>query len=203
MKKILASAALVLTIIVSPAAAFAHVVVKPAEVETASFQTFNTGVPNEKDMAVTGLRLVIPSGLQYVQPTVKPGWTIEEKTSGGGEFPTVTEISWTAGSIPAGQRDDFTFSAQAPAKATNLAWKAYQTYEDGTVVAWDQKPNGKDEEGTTPYSETKVVDELSDKKSAAATHKDDNSSDSTATVGVALGTLGVLLGAGALLTKRK
>lgn len=200
MKKTLASLMAATTIILSPAVAFAHVVVSPAEVPVASSQTFNTGVANEKDMAVTGLRLVMPAGLNEVSPTVKPGWNVDIKKDGD----TVTELNWTGGSIPAGQRDDFTFGAQAPAKTTTLAWKAYQTYEDGTIVAWDQTPNGKDEESATPYSETKVINDLV--APAAETYNDSSENDSngtTSTIALAAGVIGIVLGASALVTKRK
>lgn len=138
--------------------AFAHVVVKPDTVGVSAFQTFTTGVPNEKDNPTTQIRLVIPDGLKEVSPTVKPGWKIDEKKDGD----NVTEITWSGGQIPVGQRDDFTFSAQAPDKETTLAWKAYQTYSDGTVVSWDQTPdpNKKDDDSLTPYSQTKVVNDL-------------------------------------------
>ena len=135
----------------------AHVVVKPSQVNVATFQTFSIGVPNEKDIAVTGLRLTIPSGLKDVTPTVKPGWTISTKTSGD----DITEIDWTGGTVPAGLRDDFSFSAQAPDNTTTLNWKAYQTYADNTIVAWDQDPSSipSGQEGT-PYSKTVVVNDL-------------------------------------------
>jgi uncharacterized protein YcnI len=60
---------------VSPA--FAHVVVRPAQVGVGAFQTFTVGVPNEKDKATVAVRLVLPEGLGHVSPNVKPGWTIE------------------------------------------------------------------------------------------------------------------------------
>jgi uncharacterized protein YcnI len=146
----------------------AHVVVKPNQVNVAAFQTFTVGVPNEKELPTVGLRLMIPDNLKHVSPNVKPGWNVIVKKSGEGEDAKVTEISWTGGSIPAGQRDDFLFSAQAPADAGAINWKAYQTYQDGTVVAWDQDPNapkpsvapGEEGESTTPYSVTKVVNDL-------------------------------------------
>ena len=142
--------------------ASAHVVVKPSSVGVASFQAFNTSVPNEKDVATTSLRLIVPDGLKYVSPTVKPGWTVTSKASGTGESATVTELDWNGGSIPAGQRDDFTFSAQAPAAPTTLMWKAYQTYANGQVISWDQAPDSKnlDSEGVTPYSRTDVINDL-------------------------------------------
>jgi uncharacterized protein YcnI len=141
------------------------VVVKPSQAGVASFVTFTVSVPNEKDVATTEVRLLIPDGLAYVTPTVKPGWKITvEKDKGG----AVTVISWV-GSLPPGFRDDFTFSAQVPAQPGELAWKAYQTYKGNVVVAWDldpKDPAAHDHEalqktGKGPYSVTKVVDDLS------------------------------------------
>jgi uncharacterized protein YcnI len=194
MKKVVASVLAAIGVICMPAVAFAHVVVQPAQVETAAFQTFSVGVPNEKEVAVTGLRLVIPAGLGEVSPNVKPGWNIDIKKDGE----TVKEITWSGSSIPASQRDDFVFSAQAPENETSLNWKAYQTYADGSVVAWDQKPDGKDSEDSTPYSVTKVVKDLS-----ATTTPASNDDNSTNTLAVAIGTLGVILGLAALITRRK
>ena len=53
----------------------------------------------------------------------------------------VTEIDWTDGNLPVGQRVDFLFQAQVPPTPTTLKWKAYQTYSDGEVVSWDQTPS--------------------------------------------------------------
>jgi len=112
-----------------------------------------------------------------VSPNVKPGWEINVKKEGDGEDAKVTEIDWTGGSIPSGQRDDFLFSAQVPADTTTLQWKAYQTYADGTQVSWDQKPQANmsdddreamEKKGLGPYSETKIVNDL---KNQAMTDK--------------------------------
>lgn len=146
----------------------AHVVVRPNQVNVAAFQTFTVGVPNEKELPTVGVRLVIPENLKHVSPNVKPGWSVVVKKSGEGEDARVTEISWTGGTIPTGQRDDFLFSAQAPASAGSIDWKAYQTYQDGTVVAWDQDPNvpkpsvapGEVAHSSSPYSVTQVVNDL-------------------------------------------
>lgn len=155
----------------------AHVGVKPNQVGVAAFQTFTVGVPVEKDMATVAVRLVIPEGVEHVSPNVKPGWTVTTKQSDvpegisdgdeHGEGP-VTEILWTGGVIPKGQRDDFLFSAKVPGEETTLKWKAYQTYADGSVIAWDldksQQPKdseGKDDYSKSgPYSETKIVNDL-------------------------------------------
>lgn len=145
--------------------AFAHIVVRPNQVGVAAFQTFTVGVPVEKDIPTTSVRLIIPEGLQHVTPNVKPGWEVAVKEEGQGESATVTEITWTGGAIPSGQRDEFLFSAQVPAKEAKVVWKAYQTYADGSVVAWDQDPNdhhGHDNGATDggPYSETNVVNDI-------------------------------------------
>jgi uncharacterized protein YcnI len=115
----------------------AHVVVRPAEVTTASFQTFTVSVPNEKGQPNTALKVLIPQDLKHVTPTVKPGWTVAIEKDGEGENASIKSLTWKDGSIPAGFREDFTFSAQAPASASEIQWKAYQTYADGNTVAWD------------------------------------------------------------------
>lgn len=166
---VISSAVSMLLLIVLPV--FAHVTVKPNQANVAAFQTFTMGVPTEKDIPTVALRLVMPDGLNYVSPNVKPGWTITTKKEGEGEGAKVTEIEWTGGSIPAGQRDEFLFSAQVPADETTITWKAYQTYEDGTVVSWDQNPDSlknlsdaqkeeNEKKGVGPYSQTKVVNDL-------------------------------------------
>jgi uncharacterized protein YcnI len=182
--------------------AAAHVVVRPAEVQTASFQTFAVGVPNEREVAVTKLELKVPGALQFVSPTVHTGWEITTAGSGSGEDATVTDITWAGGSIPAGQRDEFTFSAKVPSKTTSLEWKAYQTYEDGTVVSWDQKPSSEDAEGATsgPYSVTKVVAQTAAdatisqaQKDAADAKTDAKHTKTIAYAGVALALVGIFL----------
>jgi uncharacterized protein YcnI len=163
-RKILASSLVSLCyLVISVTSAFAHVVVNPNQVGIGKLQTFTIGVPNEKDTPTVTVRLVLPDGLEEVTPTVKPGWTIALKKDGE----AVQEISWTGGSIPSGQRDEFSFSAKVPDKETTLNWKAYQTYQDGSVVSWDQTLNGSDEArgDKGPYSETKVVNDLSNSSS--------------------------------------
>lgn len=182
MNKILTSIMALTIFINSVQLAYAHVVVKPAEVGIASWQTFSVGVPNEQDQPTTGVRLVIPTGLEHVSPNVKPGWQIQMKHGeqavegddhSEGEAP-VTEILWTGGSIPVGQRDEFVFSAKVPDSETTLQWKAYQTYQDGTIVAWDQDPQAQSEGESDfskagPYSQTKIINDLAEETPAAPT----------------------------------
>ena len=136
-----------------PALASAHVLVSPKQVNVATDQTFTVSVPNERDVAVTKVKLALPKGLGEVTPTVHPGWTITK---------TGDSIVWSGGTVPAGQRDDFSFNSQAPASAGEIDWKAYQTYADGYMVSWDQKPSGSDDSNGTkgPYSVTNVINDF-------------------------------------------
>ena len=158
----------------------AHVTVKPGEAGIATFQTFTVSVPVEKDLPTTGVRLAIPAGVTAVMPNAKAGWKIDlthlAAEAGGAdqkdaERPRkqVTEIAWTGGVIPAGQRDEFVFSAKVPSTESTLQWKAYQQYQDGSVVAWERDPKepaAKNAAGRSdfskagPFSQTRVVDDL-------------------------------------------
>jgi uncharacterized protein YcnI len=141
--------------------AFAHVTVKPAEVVSSGFQTFSVNVPNEKDISTVSVRVLIPEGLAYVQPTQKAGWQISVEKEGSGLDASVTSITWSGNEVKADFRDEFTFSGQVPDKTTELQWKAYQTYADGSVVAWDKASNGNghesEDENSGPFSVTNVV----------------------------------------------
>jgi uncharacterized protein YcnI len=177
--------------------ASAHVVVRPAEVLTAGFQTFNVSAPNEKDVAYNNIKLVIPSGLMSVSPTVKPGWQVDVEKEGTGEKATVKSITWSGNSVAPGFREDFTFSSKVSSDATDLQWKAYQTYEGGITVAWDltaaqqpKKADGSpDFSKSGPFSLTKVVKETeattSLKKAEQATANAKKAADRALYVGVA------------------
>jgi uncharacterized protein YcnI len=148
-------------IIFVPSVAFAHVIITPGQAGVGEEILFNVSVPNEQQTPMTSLRVTVPSGVKEVVPTVKADWIITT-TSSSVKNPEVTSITWDGGSIPVGQREDFSFSAQAPAATTDLDWKAYQTYADGTVVHWDQKPAGSDDSAGNagPYSVTHVNNDL-------------------------------------------
>ena len=195
---------------------FAHASVKPNQVGAAERINFTLAVPTEEEDPTVQVRLVLPEGLQSVSPLVKPGWNIQLKKTGEGEEAKVTEIIWSGGSIPAEQRDEFVFSAQAPAEETTLVWKAYQTYGDGDIVAWENDPkvvqeytkNNPPKEGQEddhnaprPWSTTQVINDLKASPSPVA-----NSQTGTTSVAssqsnntpMMLSVLAVLLAAGSI-----
>lgn len=161
--------------------ASAHVVVKPGDVATGSFQTFTMGVPNEKGGSVVKVKLLIPEGMQFVTPTVKQGWTIETEKTGEGEEAVVKSITWSGGAIGGGLRDDFTFSGKTPDEPTKLEWKAYETYDNGVTVAWDQtaeEAKDSDFSKSGPFSVTNVT--ANGGEAAAGTAPVSSSSDTVA-----------------------
>jgi uncharacterized protein YcnI len=179
------------------APASAHVVVKPAEAVTASFQTFTVGVPNEKDIPTTSIKVLIPEGVKHVSPTQKAGWKISVQTSGEGDTEATTSITWNNGTIIKGMRDDFTFSGQVPAKETDLQWKAYQTYSDGTVVAWDQASeggHGSSEKTAGPFSVTKVVTQTAQESALKQAEQTAINAKNSAATALYVGLAGLLVG---------
>lgn len=167
-----------LVLTVAPKAS-AHVTVKPAEALTGAFQTFTVNVPNEKTIPTTSVKVIVPPGVEHVTPTNKAGWTIAIDKSGEGKAATVTAVTWSGGEITDGTRDEFTFSAKTPAEAGELQWKAYQTYSDGTVVAWDQaesQDSGHSSENPNqgPLSITKVSSTLATNIRTTTTNSNDN-----------------------------
>ena len=210
-KKILVLPVLAAASLLFASQALAHAAVKPAEVGVGKYQTFTLAVPSEKPIATVGIRLVIPEGINSATPNVKLGWKIEKKTQPTGnkvadedgmmmDEQKLTEISWTGGNIPAGQRDEFFFSVKAPSKPTALNWKVYQTYADGTVVSWDMDPSIKEpKDGFGPYSITKVVDDLS----ASSTAPVADTQDSNSTVALVLSVLAFVFSLGALRKAKK
>ena len=172
--------------------AFAHVIVYPHQVGIAAVQDFTVSVPNERDNPVVSIRLLIPNGLTDILPNAEQGWIINTKSSGNGDNANVMEIDWTDGSIPVGQREEFVFQAQAPAQSTTIAWKAYQTYSDGTVVSWDVNPAKMaslsdaqqdqlaDKENKGEYSTTQVINDLAASNAQTATINSTSQSAQTA-----------------------
>lgn len=193
-KKSLVLGALVASLFIANQA-FAHATVKPAIVGVGKFQSFTLGAPSEKPIATVGIRLVLPDGLNHVTPNVKAGWKITTKKETINNEQKITEIAWTGGTIPAEMRDEFLFSAQVPSQATVLNWKVYQTYADGSVVAWDKDPSlsHSDTEGenTGPYSKTEVINDLT--ATTTDTSLVEKSENKEATIAVWLSAAAVLI----------
>jgi uncharacterized protein YcnI len=181
----------------------AHVLVKPSDAQTATYQTFSAGVPTEGHSPTVSVKLEVPEDLTDVTPTAKPGWTIQADKQGTDEDAPVTAITWTGGEVGVGFRDDFTFSAKTPDHPMDLEWKVYQTHKDGTVVSWDQPGGGDtDVEGATtgPFSVTKVATDSDQDKALRDTDGKVHSAQNEANKAFYASMIGIIL-AGIALVK--
>ena len=117
-----------------------------SESKAGGYETYRLQVPVEKDVATTQVRLVVPAGMKIGNFMPVAGFvrTVKADTRG-----LISEVTWT-GNIAPQEFQRFLFSAANPADAGTLAWKVYQTYADGTVVAWD------DSDPATPASKVSV-----------------------------------------------
>jgi uncharacterized protein YcnI len=157
-------AALLFGVLILTATASAHVVLDPNEAVVGE-QTYSINVPNEKDIPTVELRLVVPDNVFITSILPLPGWNYTTKTekvpqattADGDELPTdrIKEIDWT-GSFGAGQYQTFGIATYYGGDPVQLVWKAYQTYSDGTIVAWDDTVDGQPAARVTILNETKL-----------------------------------------------
>jgi uncharacterized protein YcnI len=136
-----------LTLAVS-APAWAHVVVSPEEVTAEDYATLTVSVPTEKEVPTMKIRVEVPDGfiLSGVQPV--PGWDYSFEEDGG----LITGVTWSGGEIKPREFQQFLVQAKAPEKPGEYPWKAFQTYDDGSVVEWTGAPDSEE-----PASVVEVV----------------------------------------------
>jgi uncharacterized protein YcnI len=135
------------------APAWAHVVVSPEEVTAGDYETLTVSVPTEKEIPTTKIRVEVPEGflLSGVQPV--PGWEHTFEEDGG----VVTAVTFSGGEIRPQEFQQFLVQAQAPDEPGEYPWKAFQTYEDGSVVEWTGPPDSDE-----PASVLEVVSSTSE-----------------------------------------
>ena len=112
--------------------AFAHVVVLPESSAIGQEQEYTMHVPNEKKVNNTGVKLTFPAGVEVLSVAEKPGWKLEVEKNPAGK---IVAASWT-GSLPSEEVGEFKFKVRNPAQPGTLAWKAAQTFQDGSVTQW-------------------------------------------------------------------
>ena len=122
------------------APAWAHVVVSPEVVTAGDYETLTVSVPTEKEIPTTEIRVEVPEGflLSGVQPV--PGWEHSFEEKGG----VVTAVTFSGGEIRPREFQQFLLQAQAPEEPGEYPWKAFQTYEDGSVVEWSGAPDSEE-----------------------------------------------------------
>jgi uncharacterized protein YcnI len=227
----------VLALLTSGVAA-AHVTAQPGVATKGSYAKIAFRVPSESDTAGTvKLQVTLPTDhpIPSVRTSPMPGWTATMtkvplnppvQTDDGSVTEAVHTITWTARpGVRLGPTEfaDFEVSLGAlPDNTDTLVMPAVQTYDDGTVVKWDQlqAPGGPEPEHPAPA--LRLVDGNGGAQNMeAATHgmamgagpagTDDTTPaagpDNTARwlggAGLVLGALGLGLGIGAVARVRR
>ena len=134
--------------------AFAHVTVNPNTALAGSYPTLSFHVPNESAKADTvKVTVDFPMAHPFASVSVlkQPGWTAVTTTTklstpiSDDDNASITEavssITWTAdpsAKIALGQFAEFDVSVGPVPKVASLSFDAIQTYDDGSVVKWDE-----------------------------------------------------------------
>ncbi|MFC4769295.1 YcnI family protein [Effusibacillus consociatus] len=179
-KKMLSAVIVTSTLLAFAGTASAHVTVWPKESQADSYQRYTVRVPVEKDLNTTKVRLEFPQGVKVSTVMPVPGWNYEFEKDSEGRF---TAITWTAtdGGIKPNEFMEFGISGKNPKEPGNLAWKAYQTYADGSVVEWTGEPESKTPAPVVTLKEaTKKDDPHGEKKESAAGQNKEATTDGTA-----------------------
>lgn len=143
MKKVIASFVVMLAAFsLFTGIASAHVTVLPKETIQGSYEMFTVRVPSENEtVPTTQVKVEFPAEVTISRFEPKPGWKYEmEKDSSG----KITSVTWTAedqGGLSSTEFGLFNMQGKVADDATEIAFKAYQTYQDGSVVEWIGAPD--------------------------------------------------------------
>ncbi|WP_028391023.1 YcnI family copper-binding membrane protein [Bacillus cihuensis] len=139
----------VLTLTVSMIGAFslfvgmasAHVTVQPKETSQGKYEVFTVRVPSENEVVpTTKIEVKFPEDVDITRFEPKPGWVYEVQKDDAGKITSVTWITEGEGLSPT-DFGQFNMQGKVADDATEIVWKAYQTYKDGSVVEWVGAPD--------------------------------------------------------------
>ena len=131
---------------IAAASASAHIQVSPTLAAPDDAVKFTVLVPGERAPHRTDeVVLKIPAGVLPYSFGSTPGWRRTTRLGGNGAVGTIT---WKGLAEPDGFVE-FSFLAATPPKPGEVAWKALQRYDDGTVVRWIGGPDAEDPAAVT------------------------------------------------------
>lgn len=137
-KKLMLNASILLigSMLLIAGVASAHVTVYPKEATQGSYEMFTVRVPSEKDIPTVKVEVKFPMdsvAVSRFEP--KAGWTYEVAKDSAGK---ITGVTWKASGdgLASTEFGDFNMQGKVADAATQIVWKAYQTYKDGSVVEW-------------------------------------------------------------------
>jgi uncharacterized protein YcnI len=142
MKKIVTSLILMLTAFsLFAGRASAHVTVLPKETTQGSYEMFTVRVPSENDtVPTTQIKVEFPSDVNISRFEPKPGWKYEIEKDASDK---ITSVTWTTEGkgLSSTEFGLFYMQGKVADEATEIVFKAYQTYQDGSVVEWVGAPD--------------------------------------------------------------
>ena len=222
------AAAACVVALIGAAPAFAHVTAQPGTAQQGGYAVVTFRVPDEDDTAgTTALTVSLPTDhpISSVRTTPISGWTATTTTialnppvqdDGRTITKTVGSITWTAAAgtaIAPGQYLDFPVSLGPLPDVGEISFAAKQTYDNGTVVDWNQPPNADGSEPEHPAPSITLT------PAAAGAHgmamasgapdasEEAGGTDTTARwlggAGLLVGALGLGVGGGAVLRTRR
>jgi uncharacterized protein YcnI len=117
----------------------AHVTVYPKEAVQGSYEKFTVRVPTEKEVPTVKVEIKIPIDVDITKFEPKAGWKYDIVKDASGK---ITSVVWTAMDAGLGPTEfgEFNMQGKVADSTTTIAWKAYQTYKDGTIVDWTGAP---------------------------------------------------------------
>ncbi|MGF7124766.1 YcnI family protein [Rhodococcus sp. AG1013] len=219
MKRILSRALLTVgaaggALLLATGVASAHVSVAAPGAEQGGYSVLTFRVPTESETAGTTAVTVQLPNLKSARTEPMPGWTSTVQKDPASA--TATSVTWTADpgvSVGPGQFQQFVLSAGPLPEQGSVEFPTTQTYSDGTVVQWDQKPGADGSEPDKPAPTLTLAAGSGGGKAHAAADTavtvdaTTNNADTTARwlggIGLVLGALGTALGIGATIRNRR
>lgn len=134
------------------AAASAHIVADPAEAKPGSYfrTALRVGHGCGAGKPTTAIRVSIPEGIANASAQPKPGWEIKVETTrlaqpidaghGHKTDTVVSAISWSGGSLPNEQFDEFGLVLKLPDMPGQQFWLPVMQTCAGGETRWDQIP---------------------------------------------------------------
>ncbi|SDN26976.1 YcnI family copper-binding membrane protein [Allokutzneria albata] len=212
--------------LLTAAPALAHVTAQPGTAEQGGYTKVAFRVPNESSTAGTvKIEVTLPAEhpLTSVRTKPVPGWKAEVskaplatpvESHGTRITEAVRTITWTADpGVKIGNNEFAEFEVslgKLPENTDKLVMPTTQTYDDGKVVKWEQRPtNGAEPERPapvlklTPKAAAGSGSHSHGSESSAATETADDTARLLGGAGLVVGALGVGFGIGAIARSRK
>jgi uncharacterized protein YcnI len=188
----------ILTLAVTSVAS-AHVRVLPEEVPAGSFEVFTVRVPTERDIPTTGVRIEVPEGFTISRVEPVPGWDYELEEEAG----VVSAITWSGAEIGATEFQQFDVQGQTPEETGEYSWRAFQTYEDGSVVEWIGSEDSEEPASVVRVTEDDPNDSATQKSGSEEPIGTDEFSPIAAYGGLGVGAVALVVALVALLRGNK